>query len=156
MPPLCLLSRFRLLPVCVLFLLSALMHAQDFSIVVIPDTQNEAQYYPQVMNIQTNWIAQNSQALNIQMVLGVGDIVNDGAQTAQQQNADAAIRVLDNAAIPYMLAIGNHDYDNADPKSRSVTGFNQWFGPTRYSGKSYYKGRLSFRKQREFLWRTWD
>jgi hypothetical protein len=134
----------RLYPLCVLlvFLLdwAQVLKAQDFSIVVLPDTQNEAQFFPQVMNSQTNWIAQNQDQLNIQMVLGVGDIVNDGAQTAQQQNADAAIRVLDNAGIPYMLAIGNHDYDGAAPKNRSVTGFNQWFGPTRYAGKTYYKG----------------
>ncbi|HWG87402.1 MAG TPA: metallophosphoesterase, partial [Candidatus Acidoferrales bacterium] len=134
----------RLYPLCLLFVflldLAQVLKAQDFSIVVLPDTQNEAQFFPQVMNSQTNWIAANRDGLNIQMVLGVGDIVNDGAQTAQQQNADAAIRILDNAGIPYMLAIGNHDYDGAAPKTRSVTGFNQWFGPARYSGKAYYKG----------------
>src|SRR6185312_9245521 len=134
----------RLYPLCLLFVflldLAQVLTAQDFSIVVLPDTQNEAQFFPQVMNSQTNWIAANRDGLNIQMVLGVGDIVNDGAQTAQQQNADAAIRILDNAGIPYMLAIGNHDYDGAAPKTRSVIGFNQWFGPARYSGKAYYKG----------------
>lgn len=128
-----------LLSFCV-FALCSIASAQDFSIVVLPDTQNEAQFFPQVMNSQTNWIVNNADALNIQMVLGVGDIVNDGAVDAQQQNADAAIRVLDNAGVPYQLAIGNHDYDNADPKSRSVVGFNKWFGPARYAGKAYYQG----------------
>src|SRR5215831_4618524 len=116
--------------------------AQDFSIVVLPDTQNEATSFPHVMNAQTAWIAQNAQAKNIQMVLGVGDIVNDGAVNAQQQNADAAIRILDNAGIPYLLAIGNHDYDGANPKSRSVVGFNHWFGPARYTGKPFYQGNF--------------
>lgn len=102
---------------CVFFALCSFASGQDFSIVVLPDTQNEAQFFPQVMNSQTTWIENNADALNIQMVLGVGDIVNDGAVDAQQQNADAAIRVLDNAGIPYQLAIGNHDYDNADPKA---------------------------------------
>src|SRR5690349_12216241 len=97
--------------VCIVPALVSRAVAQDFSIVVLPDTQNEAQFFPQVMNSQTKWIAANAnaQSRNIQMVLGVGDIVNDGASTAQQQNADAAIRVLDNASIPYLLAIGNHD-----------------------------------------------
>lgn len=114
---------------------------QDFSIIVLPDTQNEAQFFPSVLDSQTSWIVNNQQALNIQMVLGVGDIVNDGADPAQQANADAAVRLLDNAGVPYMLAIGNHDYDGANPKaSRSVTGFNQTFGPARYSTYGYYQG----------------
>ena len=134
--------RWYLLILLLLFQPSAPSFGQDFSIIILPDTQNEAQFFPQVMNAQTQWIAANAQARNIQMVLGVGDIVNDGASTAQQQNADAAIRVLDNASIPYLLAIGNHDYDAANPKSRVVTGFNHWFGPARYAGKAFYQGNF--------------
>ena len=118
--------------------------AGDFSIILFPDTQNEAQYFPQVLQAETQWVVNNRAALNIQGVLGLGDIVNDGASTAQQQNADSAIRTLDNAGIPYLLAIGNHDYDggNNGAYPRLVTGFNQWFGPLRYAGKSYYKGNF--------------
>lgn len=141
------MSRLRLtLSTFLLFtFLSALRSVafgQDFSIVVLPDTQNEAQFFPQVMNSQTTWIVNNADARNIQVVLGVGDIVNDGASDAQQQNASAAIKMLDNAGIPYLLAIGNHDYDGANPKSRSVVGFNRWFGPARYAGKAFYKGNF--------------
>jgi hypothetical protein len=127
-----------------LSILAAVAQAQssDFTIIVLPDTQNEAQYYPNVMASQTQWIVANQSALNIQAVLGVGDIVNDGASDAQQQNADAAIKLLDNAGIPYLMAIGNHDYDGAlmSGLGRSVTGFNNWWGPNRYAGKSYYQG----------------
>jgi len=116
---------------------------QDFTMIALPDTQNEAQFFPQMMASQTQWIVNNRQAMNIQMVLGEGDIVNDGADAAQQQNADAAIRLLDNAGVPYLLAIGNHDYDGFNPKTgRSVTGFNQFFGPARYTGKAYYQGNF--------------
>lgn len=119
--------------------------AQDFTIVLFPDTQNEAQYYPQVLASQTKWVVANRSALNIQIVLGLGDIVNDGASTAQQQNADAAIKVLDNANMPYLLSIGNHDYNaaNTGAATRTATGFNQWWGPQRYSGRSWYKGNLN-------------
>ncbi len=139
------LRRFCLslfLSFAVISILSPIAYGQDFSIVVLPDTQNEAQFFPQVMNSQTTWVVNNAQARNIQMVLGVGDIVNDGASDPQQQNANAAIRILDNAGIPYQLAIGNHDYDGANPKSRSVVGFNRWFGPARYAGKAFYKGNF--------------
>src|SRR5262249_30974641 len=57
---------------------------------------------------------------------------------------DAAYKLLDQAGIPYFPVIGNHDYDNFDPKAgRSVNGFNQWFGPGRYAGKAWYKGNLN-------------
>ena len=119
--------------------------APDFTFVLLPDTQNESQFFPQALESQTQWIVDNSKNLNIQGVLGLGDIVNDGSSMVQQSNADAAFRVLDNAGIPYFLAIGNHDYDGGDNSgviARSVTGFNQWFGPARYVGKSYYKGNF--------------
>jgi hypothetical protein len=120
--------------------ISQALAPDDFSLVLFPDTQNEAQYYPQVLASETQWVVNNAAALNIQAVLGLGDIVNDGASTAQQQNADAAIRTLDNAGMPYLLAIGNHDYDAANPSSRTATGFNTWFGPSRYANYPYYQG----------------
>ena len=120
----------------------AQVSAPDFTFILFPDTQNEAQYFPQVLDSETAWVANNRSALNIQAVLGLGDIVNDGASTAQQQNADAAIKTLDHAGVPYFLAIGNHDYNGANTgaSTRTATGFNQWFGPARYAGKSYYQG----------------
>jgi hypothetical protein len=105
---------------------------------VLPDAQNATLNYPQVLASQTAWVAQNQAALNIQAFLGLGDLVSDGASDVQDGNADAAIRTLDNAGIPYFLAIGNHDYDGALP--RNATGFNRWFGPARYVNYSYYKG----------------
>jgi carboxypeptidase family protein/calcineurin-like phosphoesterase family protein len=127
-----------------LLLIATAALSQDFTIVLFPDTQNEAQYYPQVLASQTKWAVANRSALNIQMVLGLGDIVNDGASTVQQQNADAAVKALDNAKMPYLLGIGNHDYDNANTgaATRTATGFAHWWGPQRYAGYSWYKGNL--------------
>ncbi|HKU28301.1 MAG TPA: carboxypeptidase regulatory-like domain-containing protein [Candidatus Sulfotelmatobacter sp.] len=127
------------------FLAFSQTSSSDFSFVLLPDTQNEAQYFPNVLSSQTQWIVNNRSQLNIQAVLGLGDIVNDGADPAQQTNADTAIRQLDNAGIPYFLGIGNHDYDGGEDDgvvARAVTGFNQWFGPARYAGKDYYKGNF--------------
>ncbi len=122
---------------------SAQVNPPDFTVVVFPDPQNETQYFPQVLNSQTQWIVNNRQALNIQMVMTEGDNVNDGASTAQLQNLDAAFRLLDNAGIPYLLGVGNHDYNGFTPKiSRNLSGFNQWFGPGRFAGKAYFKGNF--------------
>lgn len=115
----------------------------DYTVIVLPDPQNETQFFPQVLNSQAQWIVNNRQALNIQMVLTEGDNINDGASTAQLQNIDAAFRLLDNAGMPYLLAIGNHDYNGFNPKaSRNLSGFNQWFGPGRYSGKAFFAGNF--------------
>jgi len=137
----------RFVTLALLCLVASATHAQvtapDFSIVVLPDPQNATQYYPAVLNSQAKWIVDNQKALNIQMVLTAGDNWNDGASLAQLQTFDAAFRLLDNANIPYLLAVGNHDYDGFNPKaSRNLTGFNQWFGPGRYAGKVFFKGNF--------------
>jgi hypothetical protein len=115
--------------------------AGDFTVVVLPDTQYYSASYPQIFNSQTQWIAANRDALNIQLVIGVGDIVDGPMQTSQWQNADAAVKYLD-GVVPYVLAIGNHDYDNVVPGSRQVTSFNQWFGPARYAAYPWYGGNF--------------
>ena len=70
----------------------------DFTIIALPDTQNEAQFFPNVLKSQTQWIVANRAELNIQMVLGEGDIVNDFSSPAQQESSDDAFEILDNAA----------------------------------------------------------
>jgi hypothetical protein len=136
---------YPLVFIAFIVLLSSITYAQtaDFTIIALPDTQNEAELFPQVLNSQMLWIVKNRAALNIQMVLGEGDIVNDFSSPPQQQNADSAFQILDQAGVPYLLAIGNHDYDHATPKAgRPVSGFNQFFGPARYAGRPYYGGNF--------------
>ena len=114
--------------------------APDFSVVVLPDTQFYSQSYPQIFTEQTQWIVNNSANYNIQFVLGEGDIVNIAEQPLQWQNADAAVKLLDNANIPYVLAIGNHDYGDDDPSTRDTSAYNSYFGPSRYAQYSWYMG----------------
>jgi hypothetical protein len=66
--------------------------------------------------------------------------VDSGGDLTQWQNADAAVRLL-NGKVPYMMAIGNHDYDQNNPAGRtaSTKNFNSFFGPARYTGAAWYK-----------------
>ena len=123
--------------------LNAQAPADEFTIVALPDTQFYSSTYPQIFAAQTQWIANHTQDQNIKLVLGLGDIVDGGGDLAQWQNADAAVRLLD-GKVPYMMAIGNHDYDKNDPASRtaSTIHFNTFFGPARYAGASWYKGNF--------------
>lgn len=115
--------------------------ADEFTIVALPDTQFYSSTYPQIFAAQTQWIADHVQDQNIQMVAGLGDIVDSGGSLTQWQNADAAVRLLQ-GKVPYMMAIGNHDYDQNNPAGRtaSTQNFNFFFGPARYAGASWYKG----------------
>lgn len=106
----------------------------DFTIIALPDTQYYSASYPTILNSQMQWIVKNASVLNIQAVLGLGDIVNNGSSSAEWTTADSAYKLLDAAHIPYFAAIGNHDYDGDRPSGRTsaTTHFNNYFGPARY------------------------
>ncbi len=118
--------------------------SSDFTIIALPDTQYYSESYPQTFTAQTQWIVNNASTLNVQMVLGLGDIVNTATNAWEYQNADTSVKLLENANIPYLLAIGNHDYSNSDDASgrtSETTNFNTYFGPSRYKNYSWYKGQ---------------
>lgn len=133
-------SKSLIFLVCGLFCATPLLAqaSGDFTIVALPDTQNYSQTYPQIFDSQTQWVANNAAAQNIKLVIGEGDIVNVSTQPTQWTNATHSIGILDQANIPYALAIGNHDYNTLPPTNRAATIFNQYFGPSRYAGKPYY------------------
>jgi len=118
-------------------LVPALIQAQngDFAVVVLPDTQYYSESYPAILNSQMQWIVNNASTLNIQLVLGLGDIVNNGGSSTEWTTADAAYKKLDAAHIPYFATLGNHDYDANNPGGRTsaTNNFNHYFGPSRYT-----------------------
>ena len=118
--------------------LTAQSTPQDFSIVLLPDTQFYSESHPSIFLDQTKWIIANRAAWNIQFVLGEGDIVNEPENSFEWVNADAAIKILDQALMPYVLAIGNHDYDGVIPAARGTIAYNQWFGVARYTPLPWY------------------
>lgn len=135
---------------------STLAQQAPFTVVVLPDTQ----YYTQsdvnndtYFKGQTNWIVANRQALNIQFMMHLGDIQNNGnpyyangqptpwlnGDESQWIRADASLDILDAAGMPYSLVPGNHDYLRHDMKIEPGY-FLKWFGPTRFAGKPTYGG----------------
>ena len=136
----------RIIVVSIALLLTTLLgtsvlHAQstsDFTIVVLPDTQNYSQFHPEIFDSQTQWVANNAAGQNIKLVIGVGDVVNNGTSATETGNANHSISILDQAGVPYVFAIGNHDYETLPPTSRAATTFNGYLGPSRYANKAYY------------------
>ena len=104
----------------------------DFTLIAIPDTQNEAQSYPTVMLNQLDWIELGTPD-NIVFATGLGDIVNTYSSATQYNNADAAYDRLDLAGVPYTVSPGNHD-------TGAGSLYETYFGVSRFTGKSWYQG----------------
>ena len=123
------------------------LQAGDWSIAIIPDPQRYAAnpaYYA-TYYAQTQWVADNAEALNIQLVLNVGDVVDEGGvKPGQFVIADTAWDTIDATGIPYLIAVGNHDYDDdckTLPKSTRATDiFNSYFGPARFTSAGWWDG----------------
>ena len=117
---------------------------ENFSIVVIPDTQYSSESFPSAFNAQGQWIADNTDARNIKYTIHEGDIVDDSDETYQWNNATGALGRL-NGTAPYILGVGNHDMD-AMPKGqdpavvRDAKAFNSYFPRSQFSGLPSFGG----------------
>lgn len=65
---------------------------------------------------QTDWLSKNAKAINLRMVVQVGDIVEHGANRDEYDKSLAAMRTLDAApnadggvGIPWSVCYGNHE-----------------------------------------------
>jgi len=109
---------------------------EDFTLIVLPDTQMYSDNYPEIFQAQTQWIVDNKNALNIVYVAHEGDIVDHADDESEWINADNAMSLLDAAMIPYGVVPGNHD--------EPTTFYNQYFGVDRFCNsyptdcRSYY------------------
>lgn len=116
---------------------SVLAQSVPFTLVILPDTQNYSQSYPQIFNTQTIWIADNRDEWNIVFMLLEGDITNNNT-VPEWENANNSISILD-GVVPYALAIGNHDTGNTG-SNRDTTLFNTYFPVSRYENLPTFGG----------------
>ena len=120
---------------------------KDFSVVVLPDTQFYSDEFPEIFHAQTEWIVNARDVLDIEFVIHEGDLVQHWNQIDQWQVASQAMARLEDPqttgledGIPYLPLVGNHDR-NPDPNAAEPTPqFNQFFGISRFEGRSYYGG----------------
>jgi hypothetical protein len=114
--------------------------AVDFSIAAMSDTQYTVESFasPSTFARQTGWVAahKNDPAYNFAFLTHQGDMLRRGYSDFQAGVAADALQKLDDAAIPYAVAIGNHDYDNQfDDLDHHVSSANfaKYFGDARYA-----------------------
>jgi hypothetical protein len=131
----------------------------DFSIVLFPDTQYYNSQNAYVFSDQANWVVAHQAALNIKMVIGLGDIIDGGGYPVdsngnvngtcgtapssswqtQWQQAQAAVKILTTHGIYFQPTIGNHDYDceGDRPQPRGTTNYFRYFGPPTVNPTAY-------------------
>lgn len=112
--------------------------APDFSLIALPDTQYYSESFPGIFTAQTQWIVNNQNSLNIPFVTQLGDIVNDNTSAAEWTNASTAMGKLEPPGIPYGILPGKWDGAPWD-----TTNYNNYFGVSRFQGRSYYGGHYS-------------
>lgn len=103
----------------------------SFSMILLPDPQsyNKFDANQPLFELQTAWIANSLESLNVKGVLCTGDLVEqneiripdgvNGNQTSEEQwqAASKAFERLDNK-IPYVICTGNHDYGYEKAENR--------------------------------------
>lgn len=117
-----------------------LNNKENYNLVLVPDTQKPIRYMPEIVDEQMKWLVNNSKKENIVFTTFLGDLVDRFSKKHEWENIDKAIRLLDDAKIPYLTTDGNHDGVGLPPtfnKYKMYT-YLDLFGKKRYKGKSYY------------------
>ncbi len=109
----------------------------DYSIAIIPDQQYLTASYVDKLNGIYQWIADNAEAENMQMVINLGDITDNGSSTTQWQRALDAYNLIGDK-VPYILVAGNHDYKWNT--YRDATNLNTYFPLSMFKEQETYGG----------------
>lgn len=107
---------------------------ENFTIIVLPDTQYYSEANPHVFDNQTQWIVNNIDELNIVFVSHLGDLVDEWYSVEQWVNANNSMSKLDDQ-VPWAVLLGNHDGLYTDPDN-----FEIYFGRERFKNESWYGG----------------
>ncbi|MBQ8857713.1 MAG: cell wall-binding repeat-containing protein [Lachnospiraceae bacterium] len=109
----------------------------DFAFAWETDTQYYAESFPYHYTNMNQWIVDNADEWKIRYVFHTGDIVDDCDMLGEWKVADGAMKIFDDAGMPYGVLGGNHDvYAGAE----GYGSYWQYFGEERFADKDYYGG----------------
>jgi len=97
-----------------------------YTFVWMSDTQYYSASYPEIFSSMTEWIAGNEAEQNIKAVFHTGDLTDDGADSAQWENAVSAMSTL-SGVVPYTVLAGNKDVSIGGSDS-DYSAFLKYFG----------------------------
>lgn len=78
-----------------------------YSFAVVGDTQSLVNYYPDKLSAIYDWILENRESENIKFVMGLGDITENNTDAEWLLAKEQILKLQ--GAVPYSLAVGNHD-----------------------------------------------
>lgn len=137
--PILFLSAILILAVVLVF--KNVNKKNDYSLIVLPDTQFYAEQYPEIFCSQVNWIKEQKQNLNIVFVSQLGDLVQNGGKFKKEwESISNCFKVLESINVPFAVIPGNHDYEDTDDPSSGSETYNSYFPRTRFDKLSWYKG----------------
>ena len=119
-----------------------------FTVVLVPDTQNYSEKYPETYSVQTQWIKDRAALDDFRFVIHLGDLVQNPTVEKEWQVADAAHRVLD-GSVAYSVLPGNHD--GAPGKT---TLYNKYFSPQRFEQYPWYGGNKDGKNDNNYCYFT--
>ncbi|MCX6181756.1 MAG: T9SS type A sorting domain-containing protein [Bacteroidetes bacterium] len=91
--------------------------AQDFTVMIIPDTQFQVMDFSYMgsninqFTAQMDWVPAKKDNLNIQFICHVGDAVDHADNTNEWTRFKAGWQKIEASGIPWSIAPGNHDTD---------------------------------------------
>ncbi|MCZ6672560.1 MAG: metallophosphoesterase, partial [Verrucomicrobia bacterium] len=154
----CLLILFRILPLAAEdkpqsvadFPIQIDINAGEYCLIVVPDTQRYAAYFPHIFREQFRWIRDTSASLNVKFVIHVGDVVEEG-EDVEWIVADQAFSMIE-GVVPFIVVPGNHDIDPepADVGLKASTKYNAVFSPKRFADKPWYGGNQGVTSDNSF------
>ncbi|MGS2620145.1 carbohydrate-binding protein [Micromonospora sp. LZ34] len=111
--------------------------AENFTLVMLPDTQYASESWPEVFRAQMQWVDDQQSASNIRYVLHVGDVVDNSDQQYQWDNSKSAMG-LPADDVPYIIGPGNHDLDSTT--TRAATRYNLNYPRATFTGLPSFGG----------------
>ena len=115
------------------------LNTKPFTLAILPATQIYTESYPEIFTIQTQWLVNNIDKLNISFVLHEGDIQNTNTED-QWKRAYSSMSLLD-GKIPYAVVKGNHDMGpEGKCEVRESPLFEKFFPVDKYIGLNTFGG----------------
>jgi hypothetical protein len=117
---------------------------ENFTIIVLPDTQYYSEGNPHIFENQTQWIVDNIDELNIVFVSHLGDLVDEWYTKDQWTVANSSMSKLD-GKVPWGVSLGNHDGLYKEPDN-----FEIYFGRKRFENENWYGGNYGDGNQNSY------
>lgn len=125
---------------------------RPFTVVLLPDTQNYSEKYPDTYVAQTMWIRKRVKEDHLKFAIHLGDIVQYADREGEWKNANRAMEIID-GVLPYSMVPGNHDMVGGQSGlTRNTELYNKYFPPARYAELPWYGGHMDEKNDNNYCY----